>query len=326
MPLADAFTETMMTTTRLQLSFARHALVCVALALMAPFVFAQQGVDGQEPTPGFFKSSRDGWFWYKNTPAPEEAGSAPAPAAPAAQPADPDLAGAKKFQQAVQDSLDAAVYNPSEKNVQRFLEIWAVSRRKASDFEEISRAAAVRMPWVDETSQGVRPTNPAAQRVFDQVTSERNDDLMHKLASTHGLYFFFRQDCAYCHAFSPMLKQFEQKYGFTIFPISLDGGGIPLFPHPMRDNGMVASVMAKLKIPEGQFQTPFTVLAEPSTGTLLPVGFGPMTSDDMVDRIAMLVRLQNQIAGHDTSYDLPASPIPERQPSVAFKNNFGSLQ
>lgn len=302
----------------------RQLLASLFLAIAAPCVFAQ-GADAQEPAPGFFKSSRDGWFWYKNPPLPEEAASAPAPAAPPAATIEPDLANMKKFQQAVQDSLDAAVYNPSEKNIQRFLEIWAVSRRKASDFEEIARAAAVQMPWVDETSQGVRPTNPAAQRVFDQVTGERNDDLMRKLATTHGLYFFFRQDCAYCHAFSPMLKQFEQKYGFTVFPISLDGGGIPLYPRPMKDNGMVASVMAKLKIPEGQFQTPFTVLAEPATGTLLPVGFGPMTADDMVDRISMLVRLQSQVAGHDPTFDLPASPIPQRQPSVAFKNNFGSM-
>lgn len=314
-----------MTLIRRPRTIAHELLVLLVAAIAAPCVLAQVA-DIQEPPPGFFKSSRDGWFWYKDPPVPAEAASAPAPTAPPAQAADPDLAGMKKFQQAVQDSLDAAVYNPSEKNIQRFLEIWAVSRRKASDFEEIARASAVRMPWVDETAQGVRPSNPAAQRVFDQVTTERNDDLMRKLATTHGLYFFFRRDCAYCHAFSPMLKQFEQRYGFTVFPISLDGGGIPLYPRPMRDNGMVASVMAKLKIPEGQFQTPFTVLAEPSTGTLLPVGFGPMTSDDMVERISMLVRLQSQVAGHDSGFDQPESPIPERRPSIAFKNNFGSLQ
>ena len=307
------------------LSLVIRVVVGLSIAVATTLASAQQGgASLQDRQAGFFKSSRDGWFWYQNPPAPEEAAPS-VPAASPAEPADRDLAGMKKFQQSVQDSLDAAVYNPSERNVQRFLEIWAVSRRKASDFEEIARAAAVKMPWVDETAQGVRPTNPAAQRVFDQVTTERNDDLMRSLAKTHGLYFFFRKDCAYCHAFSPMLKQFERKYGFTVFPISLDGGGLPLYPRPMRDNGMVAAVMAKLGIPEGQFQTPFTVLAEPATQTMLPVGFGPMTADDMVERIAMLVRLQDQAGERDTSFDLPASPIPGRS-AVAVKTDFGSLQ
>ena len=126
--------------------------------------------------------------------------------------------------------------------------------------------------------------------MFDQVQGEQKDELMRRLAQTHGLYFFFRGDCAYCHAHAPMLKQFEQKYGFTVFAISLDGQGMPLYPHPARDNGMSQQVMQALRIPEQHFQVPFTVLANPRTHEVLPVGFGPMTSAEMVDRISMVVR------------------------------------
>jgi conjugal transfer pilus assembly protein TraF len=300
------------------LAQARPVLAAATLCLAGPLPAQPSYLVDEQGATSFFKSSRQGWFWYHDPLPPEPPASAPSAAAPSPAPIDRDLAGMRHFQQSVQDALDVAVYNPSDRNIARFLEIWAESRRKASDFEEIARAAAVRMPWVDDTAQGVRPTNPAAQRVFDQVTAERNDELMRRLAKTHGLYFFFRAACPYCHAFSPMLKQFEQKFGFTVFPISLDGGGLPLYPHPQRDNGMAAAVMAQLGIPEGQFQTPFTVLANPATHSLLPVGFGPMTADEMVERIALLVRLQEQSGDGTAGSVLPPSPVPARTSATAL--------
>lgn len=244
---------------------------------------------------GYWQSNRDGWFWYQDpAPEPERVPQAkpPTTAPPSAE--DRDLADFKAFQQRLERSLNAAIINPTEANLGRFLELWAESRRKASTFTDLAQAVAVRMPWVDETAQGTRPPNPAAQRVFDQVQSQQNDDLMRSLSHTHGLYFFFRGDCAYCHAFSPMLKQFEAKYGFTVFAISMDGGGLPLYPRPARDNGMAARVMDSLGIPAEQFQVPFTVLAQPGAREVLPVGFGPMTAAELVERIALLVRMRDE--------------------------------
>lgn len=243
----------------------------------------------------YWKSRHKGWFWYQDPPPLDEPEPTPEVSqTPAPTPEEQDLASFKDFQQQLERSLNAAIINPSDKNLARFLELWAESRRKASNFTDLAQAVAARMPWVDETAQGTRPPNPAAQRVFDQVQGQQNEDLMRQLARTHGLYFFFRGDCAYCHAFSPMLKQFEQKYGFTVFAISMDGQGLPLYPTPARDNGMAARVMEALSIPAAQFQTPFTVLAEPGSREILPVGFGPMTAAEMVERIALLVRMKEQ--------------------------------
>jgi conjugal transfer pilus assembly protein TraF len=238
----------------------------------------------------YWRSSRDGWFWYQDPPAENEEAlpSRPEISPPTAQ--ERDLASHKAFQQRLENALNAAVSNPSEGNLAEFLELWAQARRKASLFTDRAQLLAARMPWVDETAQGTRPPNGAALRVFDQVQADQKDALMQQLARTHGLYFFFRSDCPYCHAHAPMLKQLEQKYGFTVFAVSLDGKGIPMYPRPARDNGMANQVMQALRIPENHFQVPFTVLAEPGSHELLPVGFGPMTAAEMVDRIAMLLR------------------------------------
>jgi len=258
----------------------------------------------------YWRSSRDGWFWYQGPPSPdEEAQPRPAPPEPAALSAqDRDLASHKAFQQQLENALNAAVANPSEDNLALFLETWAQARRKASLFTDRAQLLAARMPWVDETAQGTRPPNPGALRVFDQVQADQKDALMQRLARTHGLYFFFRSDCPYCHAHAPMLQQLEQKYGFTVFPVSLDGKGIPMYPSPARDNGMSRQLMQTLRIPEAHFQVPFTVLADPRTHDVVPVGFGPMTSAEMVDRIAMLMRSRQDTAALQPATWADATP------------------
>jgi len=272
---------------------------------------------------GYWKSNREGWFWYQDPPALDKAIDERAvPQAPAMTAEERDLAEFKEFQQRLERSLNAAIINPTEANLGRFLELWAESRRKASTFTDLAQAVAVKMPWVDETAQGTRPPNPAAQRVFDQVQAQENDTLMRSLSRTHGLYFFFRGDCAYCHAFSPMLKQFEQKYGFTVFAISMDGAGLPLFPRPARDNGQAARVMDSLGIPAEQFQVPFTVLAQPGAREVLPVGFGPMTAAELVERIALLVRMRDDPGSNAaTSVMNSLGGIRQRAASVALRRD-----
>lgn len=263
----------------------------------------------------YWQSMRDGWFWYQDPlPLDDEPVSSPPPQGPKAlTDQERDLAAHKDFQLRLENALNAAVSNPSEDNLVRFLELWAQARRKAALFTDNAQTLAARMPWVDETAQGTRPPNPAALRVFDQLQLEQKEDLMHQLAQTHGLYFFFRGDCAYCHAHAPMLKQFEQKFGFTVFAISLDGKGMPLYPQPARDNGMSQQVMQALRIPEQHFQVPFTVLANPRTHEVLPIGFGPMTATEMVDRIAMFVRSRQ--SGDNAGTGLPQPTAASAQPS-----------
>jgi conjugal transfer pilus assembly protein TraF len=246
----------------------------------------------------FWRSSRDGWFWYLDPPLPGDDTEAdepridppalpPLPPTPAEQ----DLARFKSFQAELEAAMNVSIINPSPANVGRFLELWAESRRKAAVFTDVAQATAARMPWVDETSRGVRPPNPLAQRAFDQIRAADTDAQLRALAQTHGLYFFFRGDCPYCHVAAPLLKQFADRYGITVFAISMDGSTLPPhFPTAARDNGIAGRFLAELQIPVEQFQVPFTVLAEPSTRHVLPVGFGVMTEAEITNRLMLLMR------------------------------------
>lgn len=263
----------------------------------------------ESPEP-FFKRAKEGWFWYADPPAPLAPAKVPKPPAslklaPMTQ-QERDLVAFKAFQVKFEHALQAATQNPSERNVAHFLEVYAESRRKASVFSDTAQAVAVRMPWIDETFTGGRPSSPPAVRAFDSIRMQERDQLMLELSKSYGLYFFFRSNCAYCHVQAPMLKQFESKYGFTVFAVSLDGSSLPQFPGAMRDNGLASRMAQTLGIPMQHFVTPAVVLAQPSTGVVVPVGFGAMNMDEMVERISTVVRVRDRSAGQASRAQIAA--------------------
>lgn len=276
----------------------RRAVAAVPLALaLAATVLASLSASAAGATDSSYWSNRqEGWFWYQDPPVPKKP-RREAPARPQGgrvSTAAKDLASFKDFQRRMEEALQMSVINPSDENVLNYLTLWQEAKTKASVFTDVAQAIAWRTPSVNDDFLGVRPTSPAATQAFDRQREGEQTATVAGLARTHGLFFFFRSDCPYCHAMAPMLKQFEAKYGFTVYAVSMDGGGLPDYPRPQRDNGIAARLVAELGIPPEEFQVPFTVLAQPGTREILPVGFGVMTASDMVERIDMVMRLRAQ--------------------------------
>jgi conjugal transfer pilus assembly protein TraF len=109
------------------------------------------------------------------------------------------------------------------------------------------------------------------------------------------LFFFFRGDCPYCHAFAPTLEAFQARHGIRVVAISVDGGSMPGFPDARRDNGIATT----LKVT----QVPAIYLAQPFTGTITPIGFGVLSETQLVERIAIVAAAPNG----------PAASLPVRQ-------------
>jgi conjugal transfer pilus assembly protein TraF len=118
--------------------------------------------------------------------------------------------------------------------------------------------------------------------VFDEQLQERRAERIRALAATHGLLFIFRSDCPYCHRFAPILKRFEQAFGMLVFPVSLDGKGLPEYPDPQPDNGTAARLNASV--------VPALYLTAPAKREIRPVGFGLMALSDLVERVAALAQ------------------------------------
>jgi len=232
----------------------------------------------------FWGDSNRGWHFYEDPePDPEPEALKPphakppqiAPkATPEARP--PELAEFKDMQVRLDELRQIAIVRPTEANVRRYMEFEVRVVKQASYFSDVAQRIAWATPDLDMTLQG-RPVNAQALTVFDRDRMSSRADTVGVLGKDHALFFFFRSDCPYCHAFAPTLAAFQARYGIPVVPISLDGGTLPEFPNARADNGIARTLRVS--------QVPALFLAEPFTGKITPLGFGVLSETQLLERI-----------------------------------------
>lgn len=223
-----------------------------------------------------------GWFWYEDPflEEGEKPQAKPREALPPKEPRKaPELVELEELQKRLEEARKIAVIRPTEQNVLRYLRMEADVVRRASHFADVARRVGWTNPELDMSLEG-RPTNPLAIRAYDQKVLADSEATIKTLSQDHAVFFFFRSDCPYCHVYAPILEQFASRFGLTVVPISLDGGGVPQFPEPRQDNGIARTLNVN--------QVPATFLAQPSTGAVIPVGYGVLSTDQLLDRMTVL--------------------------------------
>jgi len=257
------------------------ATLTIALALSASAAWAQSGttepqlLDPEPESVTYWLRNREGWFWYRDPPV-----AAPRPAPPASKPPR-ELVEFEAMQKRLEDLKRIAVMNPSDANLTAYMRYQRLVMDKSERFAERWQRLVWTVPDLDYGLTG-RPTNALAINVFDEQQRDRQAQAIKALAATHGLVFVFRGDCPHCHRFAPILKRFEQEFGFTVLAISMDGRAIPEYPNARPDNGMAARLNATA--------VPALYLTAPATRQIVPVGFGVMSMTDLVERIAALAQ------------------------------------
>lgn len=234
-----------------------------------------------------------GWFWYEDPLLDPEPPKVVAPVAPPTtkQPRKaPELVELERLQRQLEEARKIAVIRPTEQNVLRYMRLEADVVRRATKFSEVAQRLGWTNPELDMSLEG-RPVNPLALQAYNQKSLAESESAIKALSRDHALFFFFRSDCPYCHTYAPILEQFASRFGLMIVPISLDGGGIPSFESPRTDNGIARTLNVT--------QVPATFLAHPSSGTITPVGFGVLSTDQLINRVTV-------ISSPDTQRDLPS--------------------
>ena len=242
----------------------------------------------EDTTSRYWSDRWRGWHFYED-PAPEER-ERPAlpdktvPVAPPVQPGRaPELIEFERLQKTLEDTRNIAIMRPSEANVRRYMELEAQVVARASTFADVAQRVAWATPELDPTLHG-RPVNAKALEVFEQnELADRARSIGH-LGKDHVLFFFYRSDCPYCHAFAPTLDAFSARRGIQVVAISVDGGPMPGFPNARPDNGIATT----LKVT----QVPAVFLAQPFTGKITPIGFGVLSESQLLERIVAVASPQ----------------------------------
>jgi len=227
----------------------------------------------------FWCDSSRGWHFYED---PELELDVPPKPTPKAEKAArdmraPELVEFERLQKRLEEYRSIAIMRPTEANVRRYMELEASVVRQATHFSDVAQRVAWSTPSLDMTLEG-RPVNARAIEVFDREQSQTRNHSLAELGKSHVLFFFFRSDCPYCHAFAPTLVAFQARHGIQIVPISVDGGGLPSFPQFRRDNGISRTLQVT--------QVPAVYLAEPFSGKITPIGFGVLSESQLVERIS----------------------------------------
>jgi len=108
---------------------------------------------------------------------------------------------------------------------------------KSSRLDAATQRAVQLDPFLDEITQ--RPTATFAANLINRQAGEQRDATLAKIAERAGVLFFFRADCPYCEAQAPLLKLLENRFGFSVLAVSLDGAHLPggEFPQFRQDRG-----------------------------------------------------------------------------------------
>ena len=169
----------------------------------------------QDAAPRYWSDRWRGWHFYED-PAPEEP---PRPVLlnkdASARPARaPELLEFERLQKTLEDTRNIAIMRPTEANVRRYMELEAQVVARASTFADVAQRVAWATPELDPTLQG-RPVNAKALEVFEQTELVDRSRSIAELGKDHVLFFFYRSDCPYCHAFAPTLAAFQARHGLA---------------------------------------------------------------------------------------------------------------
>ena len=226
----------------------------------------------------YCRERRLGEWFYCDKPKANPSEQVPAPAA--SIPAAERLAAISKE---LEERKAAAILEPTPANVQSYIAFQREQLDRASSFADVWRRSVWQNPELDYTLQ--RPVGALGKRAWtDQRTADR-ERVLSSISRRYGVFYFYASACAACEVFSPIMKGVGDRFGMTVMAVSLDGGPSRVFQNYLVDTGQYAAMGMRGK------QVPALVLYDTVTKRPMPIGYGVMAADDVMDRIFQLTNV-----------------------------------
>ena len=275
----------------------RSNRVKVLLALLVSTTALQVRGQGALDYPSVWACETARFNWYCDQQEAKEAASLLAP--PASLPLSPsptppavvlppqrieikDIKTTEQMRLELKRREDLAIMDPSKEKMTDYLQLWQVVQDKGSTFADSWRRVVWQTPELDYALR--RPSNNLAIRTFNNDADARQEAQLRALARDHGLIFFFKSDCPYCHTMAPAVRMMAERFGIEVLPVSIDGVGLPDFPHPQdgRDKAQAW----------GAQRVPALFMGSKVTGDRVALGFGVMALSEIMERMFVLTGTQ----------------------------------
>ena len=222
----------------------------------------------------FFEGHAEGWHWYESQESEiRKQGSGKK------QEKSPTEV-IEEQRKEIEQKLHAAIVEPTRENLVAYILAQRALMDQSQRFSESWKKVVMTSPSLDETL--IHPVDQNARPIYYLEKSKDLQDKIKKLASEYGLFFFFRKNCPYCHGFAPIVKSFAKTYGWSLLPVSLDGGTLPEFPHAKKDNGIAESL--------GVSHVPALIALHPKSGKFIPLAYGMVSISEIEERVELLTK------------------------------------
>ena len=155
----------------------------------------------------------------------------------------------------------------------------------SDNFRKVWELALLSNPELDYTAD--HPVSTIALHAKNKEKYAQNGKDINRIGTEAGIYFIFSSTCPFCVEQAKILKRFENNYGMSVFPLTINGEGLNEYPYP--DNG--GTMANRLNIGK----TPTLILAYPQEDKMIPLASGLVTEDELIHRILILDQKKGEI-------------------------------
>ena len=177
-----------------------------------------------------------------------------------------------------------AVLEPSPDNIIAYVRYQREQLDRASMFADVWERAIWQHPDLDYTLQ--RPVNTLGKSAWLEQRKSDREATVAGLSERYGLFLFYSASCGACEIFSPIVRSLADKYHLSVLPVSMDGGPNPAFSRFVVNHGQYE----KMGLEGGQ--VPALVLFDTYLKKPIPIGYGVMAEDEVLQRIFYLTSVK----------------------------------
>ncbi|GGD82098.1 conjugal transfer protein TraF [Croceicoccus mobilis] len=261
----------------LKRSFLAAGAVSVVLASVVPAVSLAQSRPSERDQ--FYCEERQLGSWFYCDPEKAKPTEAVAQVEPVS---------AMKRMAAITEELDElkarAVLEPTTENITSYIKFQRQQLDRASTFADVWSRTVWQNPELDYTLQ--RPVNTLGKQTWMEGRKAEQASTMQMLSERYGLFYFYSSNCAACRVFSPIIRALSDQYNLEVLPVSMDGGPNEAFPNFVTDSGQYQRMGLQGST------VPALVLFDTHTKQPIPIGYGLMAADEVMQRIYYLTELE----------------------------------
>ena len=219
---------------------------------------------------------RLGTWFYCDAPKPDTTAASPDPVPAAAR------------MEAIAHQLDElkarAILEPTSANVTAYVKFQREQLNRASLFADVWSRSVWQNPDLDYTLE--RPVSTLAKQTWAEDRKAQREGSMAALTERYGVFYFYSSSCSACRTFSPVMRALSDTYGLEVLAVSMDGGPNEAFPNYVVDSGQYQ----RMGLQGGA--VPALVLFDTQTRKPIPIGYGVMAADDVMQRIFYLTQIE----------------------------------